>query len=351
MHQQSFFIVIYFYKEVIMLPKSRITALLLTISVCFLSSNAAAKNGWKQTKDRKGIKLYERPVKGTDLMEYMAAGTIDARIEVIGEALRDVPHFNKWLADCDESFVLKSFNRNNMIIYLLLGPPIIQDRDLILKDTVTYKYDDSLAIVKFECTKDLDVPPVEKTVRVTVMTGNFTMEYLGRDKTKFIYSLKVDPAGSIPKKIAYGVMKNYPYKTIHDLRKHIKKNIKKYKDLARGTEEEKQIDKRTRSGSHAKSILSGQLIRLVKNKKDLDAAVTSHKAVFEKIARNRGSYRIVEEAAIKILIHYTEIVTKDKKLTKKLSNNKKFISELTELVQTANAGTVKTVDDIIAKYK
>ena len=183
------------------------------------------------------------------------------------------------------------------------------------------------------------------------MTGDFTMEYLGRDKTKFIYTLKVDPAGSIPKKIAYGVMKNYPYNTIHYLRKHIKKNIRKYKELARGTEEEKQIEKRTRSGRHAKNILSGQLIRLVKNKKALDAAASSNKAVFEKIAMSHGSYRSVEEAATKILIHYTEIVTKDKKLTKKLSNNRKFISELTELVQTSNPGTVKTVDDIIAEYK
>ena len=68
-------------------------------------------------------------------------------------------------------------------------------------------------------TDEVKIPLEKNHVRITVMNGFFQMEYLGRNKTKFIYKLKVDPAGNIPKRVAYSVMKYYPFNSIKKLKK------------------------------------------------------------------------------------------------------------------------------------
>ena len=44
-----------------------------------------AAGEWSKIKDSSGIKVYERKVPGTDLMEYVGVTTINAKMEVIGE--------------------------------------------------------------------------------------------------------------------------------------------------------------------------------------------------------------------------------------------------------------------------
>ena len=73
-----------------------------------------AADGWAKVKDSNGIKLYERSVPDTDLKEYMAVTTMDAKMEVIGEALRDVSQYTQWLSDCESARVEKKYDRNTM---------------------------------------------------------------------------------------------------------------------------------------------------------------------------------------------------------------------------------------------
>jgi hypothetical protein len=60
----------------------------------FLIVNAIpliAGGEWKKIKDMNGIRVYQRSVPATDLVEYLAVTPIANKMEVIGEALRDVP--------------------------------------------------------------------------------------------------------------------------------------------------------------------------------------------------------------------------------------------------------------------
>ena len=170
-----------------------------------------AAGGWNKVKESSGIKLYERSVPGTDLMEYMAVTTMDTKMEVIGEALRDVPQYTKWLSDCESARVEKKYDRNTFIIYIVQNPLLIEDRDIVLKNSSLYDYENGRAIVTFASTDEVKIPLEKNRVRVTTMNGLFQMEYLGRNKTKFIYKLKVDPAGNIPKRVAYSVKRTCEY--------------------------------------------------------------------------------------------------------------------------------------------
>ncbi len=308
-----------------------------------------AADGWTQIKDSGGIKVYERPVSGTDLMEYVGVTTIDAKMEVIGEVLRDVPQFRLWVADCYGAQIEKKYDRNTFVMYMVLKPPIIEERDIILKDKAVYDYDNGKAVINFFCTDEVKIPLEKKRTRVTVMNGVFDMEYLGRNKTKFVYKLKVDPAGNIPKKVAYSVMKSYPYDTLKGLKKVV--TNKKYADAAIGTDEEKQINIRANNDAAVRKILTNRLTRFVKDKASLAAIIAANRDDIKNICGAAGSYDSVEKATTSIFLKYGEKIIADKSIFEKLKNDKDMIEEITDLVIYDCGAVSTTVDSIVAKYK
>ncbi|HON59570.1 MAG TPA: hypothetical protein PLT45_08580 [Smithella sp.] len=333
-----------------MMKKRHIMIFVVMIGLFIVSFSALAAGGWSKIKESNGIKLYERPVAGTDLMEYMAVTTIDARMEVIGEALRDVPKYPEWVADCSSAIIEKKYDRNTFVMYLILNPFMIEDRDIVLKDETVYDYDHGNAKINFFCTDEIKMPPVRGRTRVTVMNGLFQMEFLAREKTKFIYKLKTDPAGNIPKKVAYAVMKYYPYNTLKKLKAFVAKNEKKYADLAKGSEEEIQINERSRNESSARKILTETLIRAVKDKKAMEAIIAADTEGIRKIALSGGDYETIRQVAKNACFKYIDLIIKDQNLAQKLKKDEKLVARITDLVQTETEAESETIDSIVAPY-
>ncbi len=337
---------------------------IMTLVLVVNTSAGFAAGGWSLVKNSGGIKVYERAVPGTELMEYMGVTTVNEKMEVIGEVLRDVPRFNAWIADCYGAQVEKKYDRNTMVIYMVLRPPIIEERDIILKDKAVYDWDNARANISFTATDEVKIPQEEGRVRVTVMKGVFDMEFLGRDRTKFIYRLLVDPGGSIPKKVAYAVMKSYPYTTLKKLRALLPD--KKYNDAARGTEEERAIETRTKNEAYIRKALATRLTKFVKDKGALQGIIAADRDNIKNIMASGGSYASVERATTNFFLTLAEnyIVTgKERLLAEKLNiagreraikerlvKDKDLIAELTDLI-VSDCGAVGTlVDDVVIKY-
>ena len=65
-------------------------SLFMAFLALFLISMALfAESGWKRVKNSNGIQVYTRSVAGSDLDEFKGITVVDARIEVIGEVIRD----------------------------------------------------------------------------------------------------------------------------------------------------------------------------------------------------------------------------------------------------------------------
>ena len=311
--------------------------------------DAEAAAVWSMVKDSNGIRVYERFVPGTDLMEYMAVTAIDEKMEVIGEVLRDVASYPQWLADCSDAQVKKKYDRNTMVLNLVLSPPLIQKRDLLLKDNTVYDWDNARANISFTATDEIRIPVEKNHVRVTVMNGVFDMEYLGRNKTKFIYRLLVDPAGNIPKKVAYAVMKNYPYNTLKKLKKMMPD--KKYNDLAKGTEEENAIESRTKDDRYIRRILTNRLSKFVRNKEAMKEIIYADTVGINNIMGTGVSYNSIEQASTMFYLAYLDKITNDKILVERLKKNKKMIQEITDMVVYDCGISDVTIESIVEKYK
>jgi hypothetical protein len=303
---------------------------------------------WTKVKDSSDIKLYEREVRNTDLEEYIAVTSIDAKMEVIGEVLRDVPQYSKWIPDCSSARIVKKYNRNTFVIYMVLKPPIISDRDIVLKNETVYDYKNGCALISFSCTNEVKIPSENEYTRITVMKGIFELEYLGRNKTKIMYKLKVDPAGYVPKVIAYSVMKDYPFSTLKRLKKMITDS--KYSAAAKGSEEERQINARTASKTDVKKILSNYMMKLVKHKDVLKTIIAAETDNIKNIESSGSTYASIEKAVIDIYLKYINKIITDKNAASRLKNNKHLIAEIIDLYTTACEANYTSVDSIVASY-
>ena len=225
---------------------------------------------------------------------------------------------------------------------------MIEKRDILLKNETIYDYENGNAVIQFFSTGEMRVPLEKNRTRVTMMNGMYKMEYIGRNKTKFIYQLKVDPSGSIPKKIAYSVMKKYPHDTLKKLKKIVVH--KKYNDMARGSLEEREIDKRASDENVVRKIFSNNMLTAVENKPALKAILAAENENIKNIAASGGAYEHVHKAARDVFNKYIEKIVMDKRKNERLKNNKQMTEEITDLIMTYCEASDKTIDSIVARY-
>ncbi len=325
-----------------------VTAFLLPLLI-IRAVPLAAGGEWKKIKDADGIRVYERPVPATGLVEYLAVTAIPEKMEVIGEALRDVDSFNQWISDCKEAKIVKKHDKNNFITYMVLNPPVIEERDIVLEDKTIYDFDHGKAAISFFSIEHGAIPPKKGRTRVAVMDGDYTMEFLGRDRTKFIYRLKVDPAGSIPKNVAYAVMKQFPYKTLSRLKNIVKQG--KYSAAARGSFEEKRINTLVKNEGAVRRILACRLAKFVRNRDVLRNIIMTDQAGIKSIVASGGSYASVEKATTGLLLEYVRRTADDRAIAENLANNRNMTAEISDMVINECGIDHLVIDDIVEKYR
>ncbi len=101
-----------------LLPLLAVLALL-----CWPPGVCRPETAFRFLLEKDGIKVFGRPVPGSDIAEVRAVTVLDANIVVAGEALRDVEACKEWLPGCIQSRVVHRIDRNNMTVYMRWAVP------------------------------------------------------------------------------------------------------------------------------------------------------------------------------------------------------------------------------------
>lgn len=325
--------------------------LFLCLFLCAIALSANEKNieqNWTRIGDRHGIKFYKRPIQGNGFMEFMGVTVIDEKMEVIGELFRDIDSFPRWITNCHSASVIKRYSRNILVLHMILSPPLISKREIVLKNGIHFNWDLGRALITITTTEEIAVPVKRGHVKVTKMRGAFELEYLGRDKTKCIYRLMVDPAGSIPKKIAYAVMQNYPYETLKKLKGMLSDD--KYSEAAQGTKEEKVIESMTKNESLVRRILSNRLLKFVGDKDSMKKIINSDREAIRSIMQSGGSYDSVEKATVRFFAAYMEMFVKNPENLVRLKNNQKMFVEFSDMIMNECGAGYLVFEQVLEKY-
>lgn len=191
----------------------------LFIIFAFISFVSIGQEKWELEKDSKGIKVYTRPVKGSDVKEFKAYTYINASPERLLKIINDANGFKDWIDKVDYSKLVSKPASNIFIVYLQLGMPIgVTDRDLVLKNVVKklkgggYKIEVTSAYDKY--------PEQEDFIRIKKAYGYWILKP-EKEKTKIIYQFYSDPAGSLPTWIVNMFLVDGPYNTLTALKEKI----------------------------------------------------------------------------------------------------------------------------------
>ncbi|MFC1609726.1 START domain-containing protein [Myxococcota bacterium] len=172
--------------------------LLVLALVCLVPISVLAAE-WEEFLEEKGIRGYARSVGDSSLLEVRATLVIPAKIEVVGEVLRDVENLARPGTNCIEARFIEKPDRNHYTFYVAYSTPWpISDRDVVMKAAIRYDLALGRVVADLVAVKEPVVPLREGFVRITDLRAQFVIEYLSRDKTGLIYTSRTDPGGSIP---------------------------------------------------------------------------------------------------------------------------------------------------------
>lgn len=198
---------------------------ILLLTACCLDSLAADKKEakWDLAKDKKGVKVYLRKVKGIDFKEFKGVITLKASLVSLVALVADAEASPGWVANCSKSEVLKQINKNEAYVYSLSKAPWpVQDRDAIVHHVISQDKDTRVVTVKQTGKPDY-IKKKKHIARVKRIEGfwQFTPQENGR--VEIVYQVLSDPGGDLPAWLVNSSLVSQPYQTLLKMQKVVKR--------------------------------------------------------------------------------------------------------------------------------
>lgn len=218
------------------------------VNVLFLmSTTVSAEPEWSLVLNKNDIKVYNRTVAGSDLNAFKGVTVVNAGLEVILCAIRDIPGQVHWLADCKESKAIEKINSKTWLIYNVTGAPWpVSDRDAVYKRIESDDYKEGKVMFIFTAIECPEVPEKEKMVRMKDVYGEIFLKYVDRNHTLAEYTVKADPAGRIPAVVSNIMSKYIPYNTLTGLKEIIRQG--KYVQESLKSDAKQEIENSIKAG-------------------------------------------------------------------------------------------------------
>ena len=284
--------------------KSIIRLMGIVCGVLLLFSVAGAEEGhWELIKSKNGIDTYRMTHPGTEVCTFKAVGFVDARIEVIGEVIRDIPAYPEWMAKFEKATVLKTIDRNTYIFHAVIKTPFpFKNRDMVIENQTLYNFNNGTGTITFTLAKNYNFPEQKGCLRLSELDGRYYFEYFGRNKTRVTYQYRSDPGGNIPVALANMFeIKHYPAITISGLRKMAAKQ--KYINAGLASPEHDMIERMLDNKRDLATILKNRIGEYIIDPTLLNMMFesTTSKKIVDNVYAARTDFASVRQGIIDLL--------------------------------------------------
>jgi hypothetical protein len=217
--------------------KHSVLLIVVNLFICFLfvlPTFCDEKFEWKESSNKKGVKVEIRAVKGCPLNECRAEAIIDAPIEVVYQIIADPDTWINWYGFCAASKTVAKIDENTLVIYLVGDVPYpFYDRDGCLLVKLEKNFEEGTGfwaanlIPHSECDQyGMDVVTKEnRRRRMKKSYGSYKLNRVDSDKTKVVYQAGGDPGVFLPYWLLNFFVTLQPVHTIKGLRKEVKKEV------------------------------------------------------------------------------------------------------------------------------
>lgn len=156
----------------------------------------AADSDYTKVDDVDGIAIESRPVPSSSFVELRLTTTTDKTPSSLCDAVFGDGKFDPEEPDLKARTVLEE-SADERVTYDQISPAVVSNRDYAVRAKRSRK-DDGSCVMTFAAAND-NAPALPKGwVRITKISGSWTFTPQPDGKTRVVYVIHSDPAGSIP---------------------------------------------------------------------------------------------------------------------------------------------------------
>lgn len=187
----------------------------------FLSASLPliAQTNWSLKKQKDGISIYSRASDESPFDDLKVELDLKGTISQLASVLLDIPNYTQWAYGTKVSRIIKRTSKTELIYYTEIEVPWpASNRDLYADFKLTQdSAGNSLQLVA-KAIKDY-LPPKDDLVRVPMSTGQWMATKISAQTIHLIYTLKLDPGGSVPAWVLNLFSTKGPLETFENLKK------------------------------------------------------------------------------------------------------------------------------------
>jgi len=196
-----------------------ITAAFLIFHITAVS----AQTGWKLKSENDGIKVYTGAVTDSKFKAIKVECELNATASQLVKVILDVKSCPEWLYHTKVSTLLKQVSPAELYYYSEISIPWpVQNRDFVAHLTVTQNPETKVITIDGPAVNGM-VPLKDGIVRVRSSKGLWVITPVKKNFLKVVYTLQVDPGGSIPAWLVNLFAAEGPMKSFQGLKSQIKK--------------------------------------------------------------------------------------------------------------------------------
>lgn len=192
-----------------------------------LSQSTHAQNNCVLQKDQDSIKVFTCHSSESRFKTIKATFTVDATYADLEKTLLDITHYTEWQYNTVEAKILKTINDREIIYYTQISAPWpVSNRDMIVHFKTQQQQPgakDKIIITNGE--PDF-IPHKPDLVRVPSSKATWIIKELGKERLSIIYSIEIDPGGSVPAWMVNMVCAEAPYVSFKNLKDRMRRSKK-----------------------------------------------------------------------------------------------------------------------------
>lgn len=203
---------------------------------------------WQLERSEGPCTSYSSVVEGKEYVAAKAVCDVPARIEVVGSILHDIENFPAWMADCKATKVLQveDDEKDTIVFWLHQHIPILRDRDMVLRSTVTVDYARHINLIEARSTEDLAYDSGKRVTRMPSFYAQYRLEWIDRENTRVTYLIDPDLGSGLPTGISNMNIRKIPLRSMQGMIKIAAQE--KYIEAAKSSKYARWVDEALQQG-------------------------------------------------------------------------------------------------------
>lgn len=182
--------------------------------------------GWELVKEKDGIRIYKREVKGSPLIDFGGETVVGAGIEQVCGVLEDLEKQPEWVDSLSEIVMLEKRSPREYTYFQRFSLPWpLSDRDFVVKHVLQVDGAKHLLTFHETSTTHAKRPPNDCCVRGDAELADVLMTPLGPGRTAVAAMARADLKGSVPSWFVNWVQEDFPLNTFVGYRKQLDKHL------------------------------------------------------------------------------------------------------------------------------